>query len=408
MSFAAPTIELLRRERRARGFFAAHAQSSLGTGAAYVGLLVLAYERLHSPWAITLILLADMAPPTLLGPLCGAAADRWSRRSCAVIADSIRAVAFLGIALAPGFAPMLALALLAGAGTALFRPAILAGLPGLVDEERLPAATSLYGALEDLGYTLGPILAAGLLLIAAPETVMLANGATFLLSTLVLARTPLGSAPGEPATSLLQQAREGVRVTVESRVLCCLIAASGGILLFAGFFNVAELLLARDTLGASSSGYSVLVAVFGLGVAAGSLTGSKGGSVAELGSRYLAGLLLVAAGFVACGLAPVYAAALPAFAAGGVGNGLVIVHERLLLQKLVPDRLMGRVFGVKDALTSGAFGAGFVCAGLLLPAIETRLLFVLAGVGVLTVWAAAWLVLRPAWAVGEAVPAPAV
>src|SRR4051794_30158122 len=110
MSLASPTIDLLRREPAARGFFAAHAQSSLGTGAAYVALLVLAYERLHSPWAIALVLLADMAPPIFLGPLCGAAADRWSRRTCAVVADVVRAVAFLGIGFAPGFGPMLAFA----------------------------------------------------------------------------------------------------------------------------------------------------------------------------------------------------------------------------------------------------------------------------------------------------------
>jgi MFS family permease len=408
MSLAAPTTDLLRREPQARGFFAAHAQSSLGTGAAYVALLVLAYDRLHSPWAITLILLADMVPPTVLGPFCGAAADRWSRRSCAVVADVIRAVAFVGIGLAPGFAPMLALALLAGTGAALFRPAILAGLPGLVHEDRLAPATSLYGALEDLGHTLGPVLAAGLLLVAAPDTIMVANGVTFAISALVLTRTPLGTAPSEPATSLLRQTRDGLQATMENRVLRCLIVASSSILLFAGFFNVGELLLAKDTLGASSSGYSVLVAVFGLGVAAGSMTGSKGGSISEIGSRYLGGLLLVAVAFVACGLAPVYWAALAAFAAGGVGNGLVLVHERLLLQRLVPDRLMGRVFGVKDALTSGAFGAGFVCAGLLLPAIDTRVLFVLAGVGVLAVWVAASLVLRPTWAARHAVPVPAV
>jgi hypothetical protein len=79
MSLAAPftpTVELLRREPRVRGFFAAHAQSSLGNGAAYVALLVLAYDRLHSPWAITLVLLADMGAPMILGPFCGAAADR--------------------------------------------------------------------------------------------------------------------------------------------------------------------------------------------------------------------------------------------------------------------------------------------------------------------------------------------
>jgi MFS family permease len=403
----APTLKLLRREPRARGFFLAHAQSSLGNGAAYVALLVLAYERLHSPWAITLILLADMLPPMLLGPLCGAAADRWPRRRCAVVADAVRAFAFVGIGLIGGFVPMLALALLAGTGTALFRPAVLAGLPGLVDKSRLPAATSLYGAIDDLGYTLGPVLAGGLLLLAGADTVMVANGLTFVVSALVLARSPLGDKQAtavEPSgTSLVSEAREGLRVVASSRVLKGLIAASSSILLFAGLFNVGELLLAEDTLGAGSSGYAVLVAVFGIGVAAGSMSGSKGGSLDEITGRFLGGLLLVAAAFVASGLAPTYGVALVAFAACGVGNGVVMVHERLLLQELVHDQLMGRVFGIKDALTSGAFGAGFVCAGVLLPLIGTRALFVLAGVGALAVWCAAALLLRPA-----AAPAPMV
>ena len=59
---AHPVAELLRAEPRVRPFFAAQAQSALGTGAACVALLVLAHDRLNSPWAITLILLADLAP----------------------------------------------------------------------------------------------------------------------------------------------------------------------------------------------------------------------------------------------------------------------------------------------------------------------------------------------------------
>jgi hypothetical protein len=42
-----------------RRFFLAHLQSELGTGAAYVALLLVAYHRLHSGWAISLVLLAD-------------------------------------------------------------------------------------------------------------------------------------------------------------------------------------------------------------------------------------------------------------------------------------------------------------------------------------------------------------
>src|SRR3954464_13686178 len=111
-------IALLRGEPRARVFFIALAQSSLGTGAAYVGLLLIAYQRLHSPWAISLVLLADFLPPMVLGPIAGAAADRWPRRFCVVAADVVRALAFVGIAVFDSFGLTLAFALAAGLGTA--------------------------------------------------------------------------------------------------------------------------------------------------------------------------------------------------------------------------------------------------------------------------------------------------
>jgi hypothetical protein len=59
-------LDLIRREPRARRFFIALGQSALGTGAALVALLVLALERFDSPWAIGLILLADVIPGMVL------------------------------------------------------------------------------------------------------------------------------------------------------------------------------------------------------------------------------------------------------------------------------------------------------------------------------------------------------
>src|SRR4051812_11805918 len=130
-------MQLLFREPRARLFFWAHAQSSLGTGAGYVGLLLVAYDRYPGAWGITLVLLADFLPAIVLGPVFGAAADRWSRRTCAVVADVLRAVAFVGIALTGSIEATVGLALVAGFGAGLFQPAVLAGLPSLVDKERV-------------------------------------------------------------------------------------------------------------------------------------------------------------------------------------------------------------------------------------------------------------------------------
>src|SRR5215213_3199736 len=113
---------LIATEPRARRLLAAHAQSAFGTGAAYVALLVVAFDRFHSPFAVSAIL------------LCGA---------------------FAGLALVGSFEATVVFALLAGAGQAAFQPAVMASLPTLVDRERLSTATGVYGAIQELGYTAG-------------------------------------------------------------------------------------------------------------------------------------------------------------------------------------------------------------------------------------------------------------
>jgi MFS family permease len=394
-----PVTALLRQGRASRVYFLALAQSSLGTGAGYVALLLIAYDRYESPWAISLVLLADLVPAMFLGPVFGAIADRWSRRWCAVLADLLRAVAFAGIALVDSFAATVALAFLAGAGTGLFSPATLAGLSSLVGKARLPAGTALYGAVTDLGYTLGPALAAAALLVVGPETLMAFNAATFAVSAALIAPLPFGApARGRiPTKSLVAETRDGLRATSGIPGVRTIVIASGTVLFFGGLLNVAELLLAKEELDAGAAGLSLLVALFGLGFILGSLTGSRGGELRTLRSRYLAGILVMGVGLAATGLAPAYALALPAFALAGFGNGIVLVYERLLIQRLVPERLLGRVFGVKDAATAWAFGAAFLLAGGLIALLGTRVLLVCAGAGAVVVWALAGVRLRGAW-----------
>ena len=396
------TLDLLRHERVARVYFAVLAQSALGTGAAYVALLVVAYDRLHSAWAISLVLVADLVPAALFGPIFGAAADRWSRRGCLIVSDVVRGAAFLGIALVDSYAATVALAILAGAGTGLFNPASLAAIPSLVKIERLPAATALYGAITDFGFVVGPALAALLLLFGGPEIILFANAATFGLSAVVLSRLRFGAAPrvednAAPRPGLLREAREGLQVIAALSGVRTVIVASGAMLLFAGLFNVAELPFATGELDAGNAGFGALTAVYGLGFVGGSLSGSRGGAPVVLKRRFLGGLALVGAGFVACGIAPGFATAVLAFAVAGVGNGLLLVYERLLIQTTVDDTVMARVFGVRDGLSAWAFAAAFLAAGGLIEALGVRTVLVVAGVGGLLVWVLARIALRRAW-----------
>jgi MFS family permease len=400
-------IDLFSAERRARWFFAALAQSALGNGAGYVALLLIAYDRWHSPWAITLVLLADLLPAMLFGPVFGAAADRWSRRRCMIIADVLRFGAFVGIGLVDGIGVTLALALVAGCGTGLYAPAALASLPGLVEPRRLPAATSVYGAIADLGFTAGPALAAVVLLFSSPESLTIANGLTFAVSAVVLARLRFGASPASVEArrpSLLQEAREGLTATAGMTGIRVVLGVSAGALFFAGIFNVAELPFAEDVLDSTDVGYSVLATSFGLGFIAGSLSGSRGGSPALLKSRYQLGLVVLGAGFLSSGVAPNFAAALVAFAIAGLGNGMLLVFERQIIQAFVPDRLAGRVFGIKDALSAWAFGSAFICAGALVSLIGVRELLVAAGVGTVVAWLVSVQLLRSAFEEREPTP----
>jgi len=393
-------LDLVTYEPRARRFFIALGQSALGTGAALVALLVLALERFDSPWAIGLVLLADVIPGMVLGPFFGAVADRWSRQACVVLADVVRAAAFAGLVVVDGFGLTLAFALLAGVGTAAFQPASLAALPGLVERARLPAATSLYGALTDVGFVAGPAIAAALMLVGGPELVLGINAVTFAISALLLLTIRFGAVtraadPSGERSSLGRDVRDGFSAAARIPGLRLLLFASTAALFCGGLFNVSELLLATDELGTSESGFSILVAIYGLGFIGGSVAGARGGSVPELRRRYLAGLLVAAVGTGASGVAPGALVAAICFIGAGYGAGLLLVHERLLIQALVPDALSGRIFGMRDALTAWAWAIAFVVGPVLLTAIGTRATVVLAGVGALAVWlVAAWLLKR--------------
>jgi hypothetical protein len=398
--------DLLRQERSARVFFAAHAQSSLGTGAGYVALLVFAYERLESPWAISLVLLADFLPAMVLGPIFGAAADRWSRRWCAVTADVVRALAFISLAFFDDFAVTLALALLAGVGTGLFRPAVMAGLPSLVSPARLPAATSLHAALNYFGLTLGPALAGLGLLLASAQTVMLVNGITFAVSAVALTRVPLGG--GERRTearSLVREARAGARAVARMPGLRAVIAGSSAVVMFAGLFNVGELLLAKNELGAGDAGYAVLVAIYGLGIISGSLAGAGTSEPRVLKNRYLIGVAVTGAGFLAAAVSPGFLLACVGFCVAGLGNGLMLVHERLLFQVTVADELLGRVFGLRDTLDAWAWTIAFTAAGLMFATLDTRLIIGVAGAGICAIAVGLAFVLRNAWTESALEPA---
>ncbi len=381
-----------------RRFFVAHAQSCLGSGLAHVVLPLLAYEHTGSAWAVTAVLVPDLLPAILGGPLLGALVDRVGWRTCAIAADVLRMIAF-SLARASDSLPLLVVsAALAGTGAALFTPAALTAVADLAPRERRPAALGLYGALDDVGLTAGPAMAIGLLAVVGPSVLLLTNAVSFGLSALLLAGLAPSRRSGERVEyrSLWTDLRAGLRVLGGLADVRLLLASTTAAVVFAGVTNVGEVLLARDVLGMSGSGLAALVAVYGAGTVLGSL-GARFSRAFEWRRAYQFGLGCMAVDLVLCGFVPSFWLLLPVFALGGFGNGFALVHDRLLLGHAVPDALHGRVFALQKALTSLAFATSFIAASVLISISGVQTTFALAGVGMLGVIAISSSRMRAAW-----------
>jgi MFS family permease len=387
--------------RGARLFFFAHAQSSLGSGIALVGLPLLAYDHYHTPWALTAVLLCELLPAVCLGPLLGAVADRLPHRTSLVAADVLRLGAFGALALVPSLQLMIACALVAGIGTALFSPSALASLSVVATPEQRPAAMSLYSALDDLGGTLGPALAGALLLVVDPHILMAINAATFALSAGLLAALPLGEGGARTSGSLFASMRSGAREIMAIPGVRVLVTSSTLAVVAVGMVNVGEVVLARELLGVGGAGLAALMTASGIGTLIGSTFGTRTRSIWQWRRAYIKGLVCMAADLVLCALVPRFGLLVFTFALGGFGNGLALVHDRLLLAHIVPASLHGRLFALHKTFTSAAFVIAFLLAGALISVLGVRGMFLCGGLALLVIIVIARAALRALW------PAPA-
>jgi len=409
-------IALLRTPGPVRRFLLASLQSSIGNAIGYVALLLLAYDKFRSPWAVSLVLLADFVPAIVLAPVFGALADRSSRRLLVVGGELLCGAAFLGLAFADSFAVVLALALVAGLGTAIYHPAsksALAGLAGDRAEVAMGALVTTWSAAS----VAGPALGAALLLAFSPSLLLLLDAATFAVSALVLSRLALDReetvagtdaasvdvnlaiAAGELVTphdgdeAVGHGVRAGVRAARAVGGLSAVVGAGAAATLAFSLMNVAEPLLATDELDAGGAGFALLVCAYGIGSTIGALRG-------RADARFL--LVSLAGGGVflcASAIAMTLEVAAATFLATGLFAGAVMSSDHQLVTRMAPEAIRGRVFGLKDSLDSLAFCTAFVGGGVLATLGGARTVFAVSGVGALVVAALAAVVLRQAGAI---------
>lgn len=352
-----------------RNLFLATLGSSVGTLLAAVALAIDVADRTsrspHTGLWVGAVLIVEFLPTILVGLLLGPLLDRLERRSLMIAADVVRVGVFVALPFAGNAATVVGLALVAGLATGFFRPAVYAGVPNLVGEDDLPQANALLQTVENLSWTVGPVVGGLLTAAAGPSAAYGINAASFLVSIGLVARIPPRLLQSERALSrgYWRDLGDGFTATLRSRSMLAVLVAWGIASLGMGAVNLAEVFLAKHTFQAGDFGYGLLYGAMGAGLVLGSFASAALLERYGVAIVYGGSLALLGVGYAAAAVSPdVWVAAVFCVVAG-VGNGAAVACNALLVQRGTFDLLRGRALTFVMSVTYLAVGAGEVLGG---------------------------------------------
>jgi dTMP kinase len=313
-------------------------------------------------YALGLVLVVRLLPSVFLGPLAGAFADRFDRRTTMVVTDILRFLLFIAIPIAHTL-PVLYIATFLVECVGLFwNPAKDASVPNLVRKDQIEAANQL-SLITTYGLT--PVAAAALFSSLALLSTALSdrfsffrtnqvglalyfNAATFLVGAITVyfiseisGRRDRASSQAQP--SLWRMLREGAHFMGTTGLLRGLIIgilgafAAGGAVIGAGKTYV-------QSLGGGDAGYGMLFGTVFVGLGLGMAFGPR--VAREVSRRRLFGLAIVFAGscLMLTAVMPHVVLAIITVLGVGFGAGVGYLAGITLLGAEIEDEMRGRVF----------------------------------------------------------------
>jgi MFS family permease len=382
-------------------------------------------------FAIRLLVMAVTAP------LASAFADKMNRKYVMITADVTRCLLVSAAALCisagtPAIA-VFVLATLAGMFGSVFRPAQQAWTPALADRpEQLTASNGVASTFESLSFFIGPALGATLVASTSVQTVFYLNAATFIWSALLVSsihpRPPERTEPtvsggdsalagaSESAGDAADDADDaddsekalvviaaGFREIVRSHDLRYVAVMVCAQTVIAGAAPVLWVVFAVHILNTGPKGVGYIDAVLGIGAIIGGFVAIARSAKNKLAVDLTVGVALWSLPLLLVAASETRAAVFVAAAILGFANPLVDVNFATAVQRIAPDRVLGRVFGALEGMLIATMALGAAVAPFLIEGPGLRATLVLLAV---VIGAPAVLALPMARAIDHRLRAP--
>ena len=372
--------------------------SSLGDGIVGVALAFAVLDLTGSATDLGIVMAARMITIVAMALIGGVVADRLSRRTVMMAADLVRfgGQVAIGVLLATGQATVLEIVIsqvLVAAGNSFFEPASM-GMIQAAAGEHVQEANALKTISMSSTGLLGPAIGGALVATVGSSYALMADGATYLLSALLLAQVSrsahAAAARDTEAPTFLADLRDGYHEVSSRRWLWATIVnmALSNMLLAA--WPVLAPLICKQHYGGAPA-YAALNVLWAVGMLAG------GAALLRFKPRFLlrvgmlAFLPAVLPG-VALGLhAPIYLVGFLQFFSG-VGLSIDNALWWTAMQQHVPKDAISRVSSYDWAGTLAVAPIGYALVGPLSGAVGVSAAIIACSAGALAVTASALLV----------------
>jgi DHA3 family macrolide efflux protein-like MFS transporter len=336
--------------------------------------------------------LVAIVPEILLAPIAGAYVDRWNRRRVMIVADGLVALASLWLAAmfwmdAVEIWHVYALGFARAVGGSFHWPAMQASTSLMVPKEQLTRVAGLNQTLNGVLSILGPPLGALLMGLLPLYDIMLIDVATAMLAIapllFVLIPQPKreASAEGKAKPSIWSDIREGFQYLRGWPGMMVLIG-------MALIFKIASMpafsllpLLVRSHFGGDVAQFSLMQALFGVGVVIGGVVLSIWGGFKRKIYTLLTALVLGSISFLGFGLAPGTAIAV-AFGSSLLLGLLIPFIDgpfMAIMQSTVSPEIQGRVFTLTISLLNITSPLSLAVAGPVSDKVGLQMWFLVTG-----------------------------